>query len=289
MKNLFINPATGEELNVEHHVVDIDQWMSGNFNRQVVCGKDQKGVWIFTHPKDIDKTDEYRSGDPYNYKTESDSFGFHQGRMDCTKNLVGKYLSMGTPPFNLLDIGCGLGHLTAQIKNGFPHLQTCYALDMSYTACREGKQLYPELEFIVGDAYSPPFRNKCFDIVLMNNIWEHVPDPCRMLEAVSRILKDDGVVIISTPNRFRFTNVVRLAATGKCKLVSTHHVTEYSLGQVVEQLKFSGFTIVEAAASPSGGSRYPVKFLSRILRMILCCTRSRLAFESTLFFMARKK
>ncbi len=193
------------------------------------------------------------------------------------------------PQFNLLDIGCGEGHLTAQLKKQCPTIQTVYGIDMSLTACVKGKRLYPELEFIVGDAYSLPFQDKSFDIVLLNNIWEHVPDPCRMLSAAAPLMKDDGIVLISTPNRYRFTNIVRKALTGRCKLVSTHHVTEYSQGQVEEQLEFMGFDVVEVASSPSGGSRYPVKFCSRVLRTLLCCTKSKLAFESTLFYIAKKK
>lgn len=287
MKNLLINPATGKELNIECDVADADRWLQGSFEPAAVCGRHQNGVWIFTRPEDVEKTDEYRSGDPYRVETGlSHESRFHQARTDCTENLVGKYIP-DTPGLALLDIGCGEGHLTHHIKTRFSNLQTVYALDMSYTACVRGKQLYPEIEFVVGNAYHPPFQDRCFDVVLMNNIWEHVPDPLRMLEAAARTLKDGGFVVISTPNRFRLGNILQLAKTGKCRLVSTHHVTEYSQGQVVEQLEFMNFSVVDVSAPWIGSCRS--KFFRRFLRTILFCRRSRLAFENPLFFVARKK
>lgn len=105
--------------------------------------------------------------------------------------------------------------------------------------------MYPELNFVVGSAYDLPFCKESFDVVIMNNIWEHVPDPLRMLEGVARVIKPNGFIVISTPNRYRFTNIVRLVTTGRIKLVSTHHVTEYSMGQVIEQIRFSNFTVKE--------------------------------------------
>jgi hypothetical protein len=108
-----------------------------------------------------------------------------------------------------------------------------------------------------------------------------------MLKESARVLKTNGFIVISTPNRYRFTNVIRLITTGQVRLVSPHHVTEYTMGQIIEQLRFSNFTVKEVIASPSGGSRYPVKLLSRLLRTILFCVRSPLAFEATLFFVAK--
>ncbi len=295
MQNYFINPTTNEPLNLERDVVEASCWMQGDISPTTACGRHESGVWIFTHPEGIAAADEYADGDPYGAESElqgGDGYGFHQGRIDCAVNLICNHTlaPLAPPPqFNLLDIGCGEGHLTAQLKKQCPTIQTVYGIDMSLTACVKGKRLYPELEFIVGDAYSLPFQDKSFDIVLLNNIWEHVPDPCRMLSAAAPLMKDDGIVLISTPNRYRFTNIVRKTLTGRCKLVSTHHVTEYSQGQVEEQLEFMGFDVVEVASSPSGGSRYPVKFCSRVLRTLLCCTKSKLAFESTLFYIAKKK
>lgn len=44
------------------------------------------------------------------------------------------------------------------------------------------------------------YKNKCFDIIIAFNILEHVLVPAETLEGMKRILKDDGIMIISVPN-----------------------------------------------------------------------------------------
>jgi len=55
--------------------------------------------------------------------------------------------------------------------------------------------------FCRGDAEFIPFRSKSFDIIVAGELIEHLSDPKRFLEECHRTLTDEGVLIISTPNR----------------------------------------------------------------------------------------
>lgn len=48
---------------------------------------------------------------------------------------------------------------------------------------------------VVGDAQNLPFENGSFDIVYMNAVLEHVPDPGKAFTEVARVLKNGGVFI----------------------------------------------------------------------------------------------
>jgi len=44
------------------------------------------------------------------------------------------------------------------------------------------------------------FNKKTFDIIVMGEVLEHIPNMGLVLEEVHRVLKDDGVFVISVPN-----------------------------------------------------------------------------------------
>jgi len=48
---------------------------------------------------------------------------------------------------------------------------------------------------VVGDAQNLPFPDETFDIVYMNAVLEHVPDPSRAFKEVARVLKKGGIFI----------------------------------------------------------------------------------------------
>jgi SAM-dependent methyltransferase len=49
------------------------------------------------------------------------------------------------------------------------------------------------------DAHHLPFREASFDLVVVSEVLEHVPDPCSVLVECARILRPGGSVAISVP------------------------------------------------------------------------------------------
>ena len=51
-----------------------------------------------------------------------------------------------------------------------------------------------------------PFPDGTFDVVITNQVLEHVPDAGLHLREIRRVLPDDGVVYLATPNKWWLTD-----------------------------------------------------------------------------------
>lgn len=60
------------------------------------------------------------------------------------------------------------------------------------------KQGYGQIDY-VSDIINIPVENSSFDLILCTEVLEHVPDPIAALKEMSRILKNGGELVITTP------------------------------------------------------------------------------------------
>ncbi len=274
----------------------LTEWRAGN-----PCGAllamHQNGFPVFLPDAAIAASDEYADGDPYLVQDGLEGgSGFQQRRVETTLELVATALSRlptsaGAAAVRILDVASGAGHLTAAVAERFPRA-TLYGIDYSMTAVEKAVATYPTLTFCCGDAYDLPYRDRWFDLVLLNNVWEHVPDPLRLLAAVRRVLKPGGFVIVSTPSRYRFGNLVRVLLGRPVLFMSRHHVTEYTVGQVLEQFRYADMK-AEAIDRPWSGPTYNLatffayKVASPVLTRLLRLIGSHHSLEQTVFYLAR--
>ena len=128
-----------------------------------------------------------------NYHLQFPPTGY--GRYFCTKfikEMAKKYDIEGK---TLLDVGAG--HL--------PHKP--FFNKIKYESC-DSDQVIKEMNYDVLDAKHDfycninekiPREDKSYDVVLCSDVLEHVYDPKNVIKEISRILKDDGVFIITVP------------------------------------------------------------------------------------------
>ncbi len=95
----------------------------------------------------------------------------------------------------LLDIGAR----TAKLKNHVSGKIDYHALDF-YNKGDIGELKRKGIKAMNGSIEKIPFEDKHFDIIILTEILEHLPNPGISLEEVRRVLKDDGVVVVSVPN-----------------------------------------------------------------------------------------
>jgi len=100
----------------------------------------------------------------------------------------------------LLDVGCGdkpYEHLfTPYVTEyvGIEHEAT-FALTSAASSARR-----PDLVY---DGTRLPFEDRTFDTLLSVQVLEHTPRPGPLVAEMARVLKDDGLLILSAPFQFR--------------------------------------------------------------------------------------
>jgi SAM-dependent methyltransferase len=104
----------------------------------------------------------------------------------------------------VLDAGCGVGYGCAILAAG--GARRVVGLDRSPEAILNARERAGDVaEFVLGDLGQLPFEDDAFDLVTCFEAIEHVVDPERTLDELRRVLRPEGVLLISSPNRELFT------------------------------------------------------------------------------------
>ncbi|HET9589154.1 MAG TPA: class I SAM-dependent methyltransferase [Anaerolineales bacterium] len=96
----------------------------------------------------------------------------------------------------VLDIGCGIGTFLAVSRAAGWDVT---GVEPSGIACEVARREYG-LELINGPFSSAMFPGKKFDAIFAAQVLHHLPDPAAFLADMDRVLADDGIMILRTPN-----------------------------------------------------------------------------------------
>ncbi len=111
-----------------------------------------------------------------------------------THRFVVNYLSRLDRIHKILDLGSGNGALPAQILDAGFHVSST-----SWNGkCKVGKSIYEinlDNGFTLEDA-----GGKQFDVITAIDIIEHVENPWAFLRSCENAIKDNGLILVSTPN-----------------------------------------------------------------------------------------
>lgn len=100
-----------------------------------------------------------------------------------------------------LDVGCGLGDMVAAMQSAG---MEAIGVDPSAIATAIGRRHGRDLR--CGTLGQHGFSNNTFDSVSMYHSLEHNPDPVSTLTEAARILKNDGVLMVTVPNFHALTH-----------------------------------------------------------------------------------
>mgnify|MGYP001568320848 CR=1 FL=1 len=103
--------------------------------------------------------------------------------------------NQGTGP-RFLDVGCARGHLAALARRRGWRVT---GLDLSADAVSEAAVRFG-LDVRAGSLSSHVGTLMPFDVILLGDVIEHVPDPVRFLQDIRKVLAPEGILCIDTPN-----------------------------------------------------------------------------------------
>ena len=144
-----------------------------------------------------------------------------------------------------------------------------------------------------------PFENSSFDLVICAEVLEHlIHAPAYMVCEISRVLKDDGLLILTTPNGLYWHHLYRLAVFGAWEQYSRYgvygrHNKLWIQNEVEGLLEGNNFRVVESICNDSKTekieftSKYKLTPVSLIQDLILVI--SLVLVNIPLPFLSKKK
>jgi len=135
-------------------------------------------------------------------------------------DIINKAFNKGS----FLDVGCGSckGWDYLNLKKFSKKI----GIDIDGEIIKKNKEKFKEAFFFVGDVTKKLiFGNESFDNISCVELIEHIDKPEILLKEIYRIIKPDGKVIITTPNKW-------VSLKGLFGIKNTHHFKEYSISEM---------------------------------------------------------
>ena len=96
----------------------------------------------------------------------------------------------------VIEIGCGAGNIIEKAPSG-----ELFGTDISPSILSKAKhKLNQKVHLFLADAQNLPCKDQVFTRVICSEVLEHILDPSTALNEIARILKNQGIAIISIPN-----------------------------------------------------------------------------------------
>lgn len=130
----------------------------------------------------------------------------------------------------VLDAGCGTGYGSAELASAAAQV---VGFDVAPDAIDHARSHFtrPGLLFALSAAGAMPFVSRAFDLVVAFEVIEHLTDQRAFLQECARVLKRDGLLIVSSPNRLYYAE--SRAKTGP----NPFHTHEFEAQEFVSELE----------------------------------------------------
>jgi len=143
---------------------------------------------------------------------------------------IDKYVNKNNK-IRILDIGCGTGIVIKRLeKYGYT-----FGIDISEDAIRFCRKRGLE-NIIKAEATQIPFNNNAFNLITIFDVLEHIKFDSIAISEVYRVLKKDGIAIVSVPaNKFLWS----------CHDEVLHHYRRYSKEEIKGKILKCNFKILK--------------------------------------------
>lgn len=190
------------------------------------------------------------------------------------------------PGESVLDIGCGEGYVSAELKRRGCHIVGC--------DWRINDKMREHYDFVFeADLDNPdftPVNSQHFDVIMLLDVVEHLKNPEKFMEGLHRwCVVDETRLIITTPNIALF--LIRLALLfgqfnyGKRGILDKTHIRLFTFGSLAEILRNSGFNIISAQGIPmpfplAFGNNWFSHLLLKINTLLIKINRSLFSYQT---------
>ena len=140
----------------------------------------------------------------------------------------------------LLDVGCATGNFLDRMRRR-GNWQV-WGVEVNEEAARYAQERFG-LDVFIGELCEAAYPASYFDVVTLWNVLEHLHDPLDTLKEINRVLKDDGVLILSVPNSDSFD--AKIFGDYWIGLDPPRHLYTFSIKTLKALLAKAGFKTIE--------------------------------------------
>ena len=128
----------------------------------------------------------------------------------------------------VLDMGSGVGYGSQLLA---AKARSVISVDIVEECIRYAVKKYPDenIDYLVADGHSIPLTSQSVDVIVSFELIEHLKDQSPHLLELDRVLKPEGFLVISTPNRIFYTE--------ERKEINPFHTHEFDFQEYVTFLK----------------------------------------------------
>jgi 2-polyprenyl-3-methyl-5-hydroxy-6-metoxy-1,4-benzoquinol methylase len=246
-------------------------------------------------PKDVYDPDYFNDrGEYFLHVSDQDIDQVTGSHMDSFRQgleLLRKYKGGGG---KLLDVGCAVGVFLSMAENRGWNVT---GVDISEYAVSQARKKCGG-EVFSGDLAELRFTDASFDVITLWDVVEHFSRPSETLREAHRILKDDGIILMDTPNEealirkvaYRIYQLLggRIAYPAE-KLYHLYHLFYFSEKTLTRLLDKCGFEAIEVIRKPIPLEKGRGTRLERYMVKALGALERPLGMDYEILIMARKK
>jgi len=256
-------------------------------------------VFIIEFSADIDQVDLYNT----DYFSEREEYFLHESDKNLQEvsgehlesfreglKTIGKHKKSG----RLLDLGCAVGVFLSMAKE--EGWEVCGVDISEYAAARARERC--QVEVYAGELADINFAEASFDVITMWDVLEHLEHPQKGLTEAHRILKDDGILLLDTPNEGSLTRRVahliyrffggRIVYPAKSlyHIYHRYYFSENTLGRILDA---TGFAVIEMIRKPIPREKGRGNTLERAVVSAFAAVEKWLNMDFELLVVARKR
>ncbi|HZB25005.1 MAG TPA: class I SAM-dependent methyltransferase [Vicinamibacterales bacterium] len=192
----------------------------------------------------------------------------HDGRDDLIYRRNRRVLDLLPAGARCLDVGCGAGGFAPLLAERF---QVVSGVDLSLTLAKAASTRGMRALCADVDEGELPFLDAAFDAIVCCDVLEHVFDPVTFVKRVTRVLRPQGLFIVSVPNIRYWPRVRSLLGgyfprtTGDPNGYDGGHLHYFASRNVIEVFAAAGLRAVRSYGFNADTSRRaaPVSFALR--------------------------